>query len=140
MKIILTEKIEGLGQVGDICDVKPGYARNFLLSKKKAILLSDPLSQEIIKQKHDEKEKDKIKNDEIDNLIKSIDGKKFTITSKSDKSGNLYGSIGPKEISKVTKIPEKYLKNHFKKLGIHEIDVVIANQKAQIKIEIVKEK
>lgn len=138
MKVILTQTIKNLGKRGEIKEVKDGYARNFLFPKNLAVLPSDKKAQEIFSEQKSNREKIKNSEAEVLDLVKKVDGKKFVFHAGADKSGKLYGSIGPKEISKETGIGEKYFKQHFKKTGVNMLEIDLGIAKAKIQIEIVK--
>ena len=103
MEVILLENILNLGSIGDKVNVKPGYARNFLLRKGKA-LRSSKENEEFVSKKKDELNK---KNNEIKikykEIAKLINNKTFTFNKESKENGDLYGSIKPKEITNLIK-------------------------------------
>ena len=101
MKIILKQTIEKLGLLGDLIDVKPGFARNYLLplgiaviATKHNLLLSKKRKHRIIE------EKSKILNEAKFKSQKILE-KKFVVKALTSKNGKLFGSISPKEISDV---------------------------------------
>ena len=101
MKVILLENIRKIGSIGEIIDVKRGFARNFLISKKKALFASkvNIKQVEVIKQELNKKDQDK-KNKA--NLIQEkIKNKVFEIKKLSTENKELYGSVKPTEISKL---------------------------------------
>ena len=99
MKIILLDKIQRLGEIGDIVEVNSGYARNFLIPKKKAAFASDKNIAEV------EARKDELAAASADMLTKAqsraetINGKTCEITVPVTEEGALYGSVGTREIS-----------------------------------------
>ena len=96
MEIILLENIMNLGNIGDKVNVKPGYGRNFLLKKGKALRFSKE-NLEFVSKKKDELNKKNIelkkKLNETANIIKN---KSFVFNKESKENGELYGSIKPK--------------------------------------------
>ncbi len=100
MNIILLERIEKLGQIGDLVSVKSGYARNFLLPHGKAVFAS----KENIKMFEDKKvqlEGENIeRKKEAQNLAKNLNFKEITIIRAASESGQLYGSVTAKDIAK----------------------------------------
>jgi len=139
MKVVLIKDVTNVGEAGQVKDVRPGFARNFLLPNKLAVLQNDPQVQELIKKKSQEKQKEKIKQDEQNQILNKISNKKFIFQVKADKYGKLYGSVGPKEISKKTGLGEHLFKIHYKELGKYKMPIAIAGKKAEILIEIQKE-
>ena len=99
MKIILLDKIQRLGEIGDIVEVNSGYARNFLIPKKKAAFASDKNIEEV------EAKKDELAAISEDVLIqaearaKNLEGSECEILVPVTEEGALYGSVGTREIS-----------------------------------------
>ena len=139
MKVILINDVPSLGKKGEIKEVKPGYARNFLLGKY-AVLLDDPKALALQNEKNVKNEIEKANVKEKSINIEKISGKKFTFSAKADKKGKLYGSIGPKELSKKLGIDEELIKKHFKEIGTFNLTLVINGQKVTCQIEIINEK
>ena len=107
MKVILLENIGKIGSIGNIIDVKRGFARNFLISKKKALFASKAnIKQvEIIKQELNKKDQEKKK--QAKSIQEKIKNKIFEIKKLSTENKELYGSVKPTEISKILKDNEK---------------------------------
>jgi large subunit ribosomal protein L9 len=107
MKVILLENIRKFGSIGEIIDVKRGFARNFLISKKKALFASKANIKEveIIKQKLNKKDEEKKK--EAKSIQEKIKNKVFKIKKLSTENQELYGSVKPTEISKILEDNEK---------------------------------
>ena len=100
MDVILLEKIENLGDLGDKVSVKPGYARNHLIPKAKAKYATEENLKEF-EAKREELEKLAKTNLEIAQKRKEkLDGFKISITAEANEEGLLFGSIGPYEIEK----------------------------------------
>jgi len=98
MQVILLEKIDNVGLLGDLVDVKSGFARNFLLPQGKAEMAT-PDNVEAFKQRRAELEKQQADALASANARKStIDGMTVSITSRSGTEGKLFGSIGTEEI------------------------------------------
>tara|TARA_B100000530_G_C15473283_1_gene295349 strand:- start:6 stop:464 length:459 start_codon:yes stop_codon:yes gene_type:complete len=101
MKVILLENIRKIGSIGEIIDVKRGFARNYLISKKKALFASktnikevEAIKQELNKKDQEKKTKAKLVQEKIKNKI-------FEIKKLSTENKELYGSVKPTEISKI---------------------------------------
>jgi len=107
MKVILLENIRKFGSIGNIIDVKRGFARNFLISKKKALFASKTNIKkvEIIKQELNKKDQEKKK--QAKSIQEKIKNKIFEIKKLSTENKELYGSVKPTEISKILKDNEK---------------------------------
>ena len=130
MQVILLERIAKLGQMGDVVDVKPGYARNFLLPQGKA----KSASESNIAAFESEKAKLEAHNletkKEADALAAKLNGQKFTIIRSASDTGALYGSVTPRDAADAANesgftIDRKQftLKSPIKELGLHEIEI-----------------
>jgi large subunit ribosomal protein L9 len=130
MQVILLERVAKLGQMGDVVDVKPGYARNFLLPQGKA----KSASESNIAAFETEKAKLEANNletkKEADALAANLNGQKFTIIRSASDTGALYGSVTPRDAADAANetgftIDRKQFnwKSPIKELGLHEIEI-----------------
>jgi large subunit ribosomal protein L9 len=101
MKIILLENIRKIGSIGEIIDVKRGFARNFLISKKKALFASKANIKEVEIIKKELNKKDQEKKTEARSIQEKIKNKVVEIKKLSTENKELYGSVKPTEISKI---------------------------------------
>ena len=101
MKVILLENLRRIGSIGDVIDVKRGFARNFLISKKKALFASKENIKEVEKIKQDLSKKDLHRKKEAKLIDEKIKNKQYEIRKLSTENKELYGSVKPTEISKV---------------------------------------
>ena len=101
MKVILLENVRKVGSIGEIIDVKRGFARNFLISKKKALFASKENIKEVEKIKLQLGKKDQEKKNEAKLINEKIKNKQYKINKLSTENKELYGSVKPTEISKV---------------------------------------
>ena len=100
MNIILLERVENLGQIGDLVKVKSGYARNFLLPNGKAVFASKE-NMQIFEDKKAQLEGENItKKKEAQDLANSLKLKEIVIIRAASESGQLYGSVSAKDIAK----------------------------------------
>ena len=106
MKIILLENVRKVGSIGQIIDVKRGFARNFLIAQKKALFASKDNIKEVEKIKNDLNKKDQDKKNEAKTIDDKIKNKEFIIKKLSTENRELYGSVKPTEISKIIKNEE----------------------------------
>ena len=102
MKVILLENLRNVGSIGDIIDVKRGYAKNFLISKK-ALFASKENISEVEKIKKDLSKKDLEKKKDAKFIQDKIQNKEFIIKKLCNEAKELYGSVTPTEISKTLK-------------------------------------
>ena len=101
MKVILLENLRRIGSIGEIIDVKRGFARNFLISNKKALYASKENIAEVEKIKTELGKKDAEKKKEAQKISEQINGKEYEIKKLSTENKELYGSVKPTEISKI---------------------------------------
>ena len=101
MKIILLENVRKIGSIGEIIDVKRGFARNFLISKKKALFASKENIKEVEKIKQELSRKDQDKKKEAKLIHEKIKNKQYEIKKLSTENNEHYGSVKPTEISKL---------------------------------------
>ena len=103
MKVILLENIRKVGSIGEIINVKRGFARNYLISKKKALFASKENIKEVEKIKQELSKKDLDKKKESKSIQEKIQNKEYLIKKLSTENDELYGSVKPTEISKILK-------------------------------------
>ena len=103
MKVILLENIRKIGSIGDIIEVKRGFARNFLISKKKALFASKQNIESVEKIKKDLGKKDLERKKEAKGIFDKINNKTYEVKKLSTENKELYGSVKPTEISKIIK-------------------------------------
>ena len=107
MKVILLENLKKIGSIGEIIDVKRGFARNFLISNKKALYASKENIIQVEKIKSQLSKKDNEKKLAAKKIEEKINKKVFNIKKLSTENKELYGSVKPTEISKIIKENEK---------------------------------
>ena len=99
MNVILLERIEKLGQMGDLVTVKSGYGRNFLLPQGKAVFASKENIKSFAEQKIQLEDENITKKNEASTLAKNIDLKEVVIIRAASEAGQLYGSVSAKDIA-----------------------------------------
>ena len=141
MKVILLENIRKIGSIGEIIDVKRGFARNYLIAQKKALFASKENVKEVEKLKTELSKKDQDKKNHEEKLSERIKNKEFEIKKLSTENKELYGSVKPTEISKLLQEKESITVNpsliqpakEIKSLGTYN---VILNLHSEIQTEI----
>ena len=101
MKVILLENVRRIGQIGEVINVKRGFARNFLIANKKALYASKENIKEVEKIKSDLSKKDNEKTLEAQKIFEQINNKKYTVKKLNTENNELYGSVKPTEIAKL---------------------------------------
>ena len=103
MKVILLENLKKIGTIGEIIDVKRGFARNFLIANKKALYASKDNVNKVAKIKSDLSKKDNEKKNAAKKILEKINKKEYSIKRLCTENNELYGSVKPTEISKLIK-------------------------------------
>ncbi len=131
-EIILLERIESLGQMGDVVKVKSGYARNFLLPKKKALRATKENVAFFETQKKALEATNVKKRDEAEKLAKKVDGLKVVIIRQAAEAGQLFGSVSSRDIAEaITAAGVKVERNQvqvnqaFKLIGLFPVSVAL---------------
>jgi len=146
MKVILLEKLRRIGSIGEIIDVKRGFARNYLITNKKALYASKENIIEVEKIKNDLGKKDLDKKNEAEKISKKINGKEYLIKKLSTENNELYGSVKPTEIAKIILEVDKVeiqpqmiqLKQEIKSLGVFKTKVNLhSDVQVQLSIKVV---
>ena len=99
MQVILLERVEKLGQMGDEVKVKDGFARNFLLPKKKALRATKANREYFQTQKTQLEAHNLQRKGEAEKIAKKLDSQKFTLIRQAGDRGQLYGSVSPRDIA-----------------------------------------
>jgi len=132
MDIILLERVEKLGAIGDVVTVKDGYARNFLLPNKKA-LRANEANRKVFEANRAKIESDNAsRRDEAQKASGSVEGKQIVLIRAASQTGQLYGSVSVKDIvdglnaqdAKVSK-SMIVLERPIKTLGVFDVKVVL---------------
>ena len=130
MEVILLESFDRLGQIGDIVNVKNGFARNFLIPQKKALRANKENKEKFLKIKNDLLEKNKKIVEESKLILKKIENKDIVFIRNASDNGQLYGSVSPKDIAnyfnekKIGIKPSNInLHTSIKKIGIYDLNV-----------------
>ena len=101
MKVILLENVKRIGSVGEVIEVKRGFARNYLIANKKALYASKENINEVEKIKSELSKKDNERKQEASKIAEEIDNKEYSVQKLSTENNELYGSVKPTEISKL---------------------------------------
>ena len=141
MKVILLENITKIGSIGEVIDVKRGFARNFLIANKKALYASKENIKEVEKMKNELNKKDLEKKKDAKNISEKLKLKKYTVKKLSTENNELYGSVKPTEISKIILDNDKIeikpsfiqLTNDIKSLGEFKV-LINLHSEVQVKI------
>ena len=107
MKVILLENLKRIGSIGQIIDVKRGFARNYLIANKKALYASKENISQVEKIKSELSKKDNEKKQEAKQIAEQINKKEYSVKKLSTENNELYGSVKPTEIAKLIQTENK---------------------------------
>ncbi len=132
MEVILLERVEKLGQIGDIVTVKNGFARNYLLPNKKALRANEANKKVFEANRARIEAENAEKRSDAEKASKDVDGKSIQLIRQASNVGALYGSVSARDIvegleaqgAKVTK-SQIVLDSPIKAIGMHEIKVAL---------------
>ena len=148
MKVILLENVAKIGSIGEIIDVKRGFARNYLISNKKALYASQENIKQVEKIKTELNKKDQEKKKNAKQIYESLKNKIYEVKKLTTENKDLYGSIKPTEISKIISSSDKIeVKpsliqplNEIKSLGTFKVKINLHSEvQAEIKIKVISE-
>ena len=133
MKVILLENLKRIGSIGEVIDVKRGFARNFLIANKKALYASKENIKEVEKIKAELSKKDNEKKKDASQIAEKISGKEYYVKKLSTENNELYGSVKPTEISKLINEEDKI---NIKPSMIQPVEEIKALGKFKVKISL----
>jgi large subunit ribosomal protein L9 len=132
MKIILLERVEHLGQMGEVVTVKPGYARNFLLPRKKALRATRDNVAFFDKQKAQLEATNLKLRAEAESVAKTMQGVQIVVIRQASEVGHLYGSVRSQDVSEgltaggyTVNRSQVQIITPIKNLGIHQVRLVL---------------
>ena len=132
MQVVLLERVEKLGQIGDVVKVKDGFARNYLLPKKKALRATKANLAFFETQRSQLEARNLERRKEAEQVGGKLSGKTFVLLRQAGDRGQLYGSVSPRDISEAitaggftvarTQVP---IDKAIKTIGLHQVSVVL---------------
>lgn len=147
MKVLLCQDVEKLGWLGDIVDVKEGFARNYLLPQRLAIAATDANVKSLAEEKAKRAEQRVLEQKRFEAAIKAVDGAQVIISAKTNEQGHLFGSVTAHDIAEnlrgqgfevrddVVRLPE-----HIKEIGTYDITLKYATDAtASVKVVVVSQ-
>src|SRR6476469_3261313 len=132
MEVILLERVEKLGAIGDVVKVKDGFARNYLLPRKKALRANDANRKLFETNRARIEEENATRRPEAEKSAQGVDGKTVQLIRQASNTGQLYGSVSARDIvdaleadgAKVTK-SQVVLDRPIKAIGMHEVKIAL---------------
>lgn len=132
MQVILLQRVAKLGQMGDVVDVKPGYARNYLLPQQKALSASKANIEAFEGQKAQLEVQNLETKKEADAMAEKLNGQQFVVIRSASDAGALYGSVTTRDAAEAATAEgftvdrkQVVLTAPIKYLGIHEVQVIL---------------
>ncbi|MCD4707760.1 MAG: 50S ribosomal protein L9 [Candidatus Sabulitectum sp.] len=135
MKVLLIKTVDSLGNPGEVVNVASGYARNYLLPKKLAIVATTGAMKMAVSLKAAAKTREKEQNKAAEALAEKLRELSLVFTATADENGHLYGGIGEREIAAAL-LEKKFeidkqqilLDSHIKKLGEHKVQIKVLGE------------
>ena len=135
MKVILKEDVQNLGQQGDVVEVKSGYARNYLMPQKLAILFTKQQKKSIEEAQRVEERKLEREKDQLESVLKQVEDLSLSLKMQSEEDSKLFGSVTKLDIVKLLEengitIDKKYvdLSSPIKTLGEHKVNIMFTKE------------
>lgn len=135
MKVILKEDVQNLGQQGDVVEVKSGYARNYLMPQKLAILFTKQQKKSIDEAHRVEERKLEREKDQLESVLKQVEDLSLSLKMQSEEDSKLFGSVTKLDIVKLLEqngitIDKKYvdLSSPIKTLGEHKVNIMFTKE------------
>jgi large subunit ribosomal protein L9 len=128
MKVLLCEDIDKLGWLGDVVEVKTGYARNYLIPQGLARIANESSVRAIAEEKAKRAEQRKLDGKRLEEAVKAIEGAEAVVAAKANELGHLFGSVNERQIAanlreqgfevrdEIVQLPE-----HIKEIGTHSV-------------------
>jgi len=147
MKVLLCQDVEKLGWLGDIVEVKEGFARNYLLPQRVAIAATEANVKSLAEEKARRAEQRVLEQKRFEAAIKAVDGAQVIISAKTNEQGHLFGSVSAHDIAEnlrtqgfevrddVVRLPE-----HIKEIGTYDVTLKYATDAtASVKVVVVSQ-
>ena len=148
MKVLLCEDIDKLGWLGDVVEVKTGYARNYLLPQGLAKVANEAGIRAIAEEKARRGEQRRLEGKRLEEAVKAIEGAEAVVAAKANELGHLFGSVNERQIAanlreqgfevrdEIVQLPE-----HIKEIGTHSVTLKFRDDlTATINVVIVPER
>jgi large subunit ribosomal protein L9 len=132
MEVVLLERVEKLGQMGDVVRVKDGYARNFLLPQKKALRANEANMARFEQQRAELETRNLERRGDAEKVAERLEGEIFVLLRQAGESGQLYGSVSARDIAQaateggfITERRQVVLDQPIKTVGLHPVRVAL---------------
>jgi len=148
MKLLLVEDVESLGWLGDIVEVKPGYARNYLVPQGLAVVPTKASIDSLAEEKARRSEARRLDYEQKEQLVSSLEGAEVVLAAKANELGHLFGSVAERDIAENLRqqgfvVQDEMVKmpnGHIKELGAHDVTLKIAmDLKTTVRVVVVSQ-
>lgn len=148
MQVILLERIQNLGELGDSVKVKPGYARNYLIPQGRAVIATTANVAEFEAKRAELEQQEAQALAAVQSRADALEGKEITLARKTGEEGKLFGSVGPQDIADaltesgtpVSRNEVRLVNDTLRQVGDYEVGVhLYANVEASITVHVVSE-
>lgn len=145
MKVLLLEDIEKLGYLGDVIEVKQGYARNYLLPQRLATVPTEQAIKGIAQERIARAEQRKLALEQLKKACQAVEGAEVVVSAKTNEQGHLFGSVSEKDIAENLQqqgfqVTAKMIRmdENIKEVGEHKVHIRFAAELVQtIKVTVV---
>jgi large subunit ribosomal protein L9 len=132
MEVILLERVEKLGAIGDVVKVKDGFARNYLLPRKKALRANEANRKVFEANRARIEEENAERRTDAEKSAKGVDGKSVKLIRQASNAGHLYGSVSARDIAEALEgvgahvaKSQVVLDRPIKEIGVHEVKIAL---------------
>jgi large subunit ribosomal protein L9 len=132
MKVLLSQDVEKLGWIGDVVEVKSGYARNYLIPYRIAVVPTEGNMKALAKAKAKGIEDRKLVRGQLEKIAEAVEGAEVVVSAKANEQGHLFGSVTAKEIAENLREQtfeikdEMVIADHIKEVGTHQVTLKVA--------------
>ena len=146
MKVVLLERVDNLGAIGDVVTVKDGFARNFLLPRDKALRATSKNLEKFELDRAAIEARNEKNKDAAQKIADKVDGQSYVMIRQAGETGQLYGSVAGRDVAEAIQAEggkversQVVLNTAIKNLGVHEVPVRLhAEVRASVKINIAR--
>jgi len=135
MKVVLLERVEGSGALGDVVTVKDGYARNYLLPRQKALRATEANLKVFENQRKDIEARNAKAKADAEKAGEKLDGSSYVMIKSAGESGQLYGSVAGRDVADIVNAEggkversQVVLDKPIKTLGVHEVKIKLHSE------------
>jgi large subunit ribosomal protein L9 len=133
MKVLLCQDVDKLGWLGDVVEVKDGYARNYLIPQRVAVVPTKTNIKSLAEAKTRRTQERKLALDKLATVAEAVEGAEAVVAAKANEQGHLFGSVGERDIAENLReqgfeVSDSMIQldEHIKEVGTHEVKLKVA--------------